>query len=87
MCSYLTVKTPVDGSCKGEKGWIRLTDAMVYFDHPYNSPYEHTLNIDFVNEADGMSSRVAVELTPDSARDLIACIEAALEAAGPAAPR
>ena len=27
-------------------GWFALTHATVYFDHPYHSPYEHTLNID-----------------------------------------
>jgi hypothetical protein len=56
----------------------------VYFDHPYHSPYEHTLNIDFANPERGPSSRVAVELTSSSARELIACIQAALDAAGPA---
>jgi hypothetical protein len=43
------------------------------------------LNIDFSNAELGPQSRVAVELTSTSARELIACIEAALEAAGPAA--
>lgn len=78
MCSYLTAKTEVTGSGKGAEGWFRLTHAMAYFDHPYHSPYEHTLNIDFVSEAAGVSSRVAVELTPESARELVRVVEAAL---------
>lgn len=85
MCSYVTEKAAVKGSGKGPDGWFPLTHATVYFDHPFNAPYEHTLNIDFVNSERGPSWRVAVELTAQSARELIACIEAALQAAGPAA--
>ena len=85
MCSYVTKKAPVTGSGKGAEGWFRLSHAMAYFDHPYHSPYEHTLNIDFLNEAGGPSARVAVELTAESARELVRCIEDALAAAGDAA--
>ncbi|MGO9341919.1 MAG: DUF6295 family protein [Acidimicrobiales bacterium] len=85
MCSYVTQRAAVAGSAKGRSGWFALTHATVYFDHPYHSPYEHTLNIDFSNTELGPESRVAVELTASSARELIACIEAALEAAGLAA--
>ncbi|MGD0083729.1 MAG: DUF6295 family protein [Acidimicrobiales bacterium] len=85
MCSYLTHAASISGSGKGAGGWFRLTSAMVYFDHPYHSPDEHTLNIDFLNEAEGPTARVAVELTADSARQLVACIEAALASAGAAA--
>ena len=59
-----------------------LRSATVYFDHPYHAPYEHTLNIDFANEELGPGSRVAVELSAESARELVRCIEAALPAAG-----
>ena len=83
MCSYLTVKTPVAGSGKGPQGWFRLQTATVYVDHPYHAPYEHTLNIDFANAELAPGSRVAVELSADSARALVRCIEAALASAAP----
>jgi hypothetical protein len=85
MCTYLTSATSVSGSGKGAQGWFSLTSAMAYFDHPYHSPDEHTLNIDFLNEAEGPSARVAVELTAESARALVRCIEEALANAGSAA--
>jgi len=85
MCSYVTEAASVSGSAKGPSGWFRLTDATVYFDHPFHSPYEHTLNIDFSNPDLGPQSRVAVELTAGSARQLVEKIQAALEAAGSAA--
>jgi Family of unknown function (DUF6295) len=82
MCSYVTKHANVTGSAKGPSGWFRLTDAVVYFDHPYHAPYEHTLNIDFTSAEKGPSERVAVELTPGSARQLVEMINAALEAGG-----
>jgi hypothetical protein len=78
MCSHLTEKATVSGSGKGASGWFRLSHAVTYFDHPYHSPYEHTVNIDFVNQSEGPGARVAVELTEESARALIGCIETVL---------
>ena len=83
MCTYLTEKIGVAGSGKGTAGWIPLTDATVYLDHPQHASAEHTLNIDFLNPAQGPSARVAVELTADSARALARAIEATLQAAPP----
>ncbi len=85
MCSYVTVKADMTGSAKGQRGWFKVDRALCYFDHPYHAPYGHTLNIDFVNEEAGPSARCAVELTAESARQLVRIIEAALEAAGDAA--
>jgi hypothetical protein len=79
MCSYVTEKIEVAGSGKGTRGWFQLSHACIYLDHPYFTPLEHTLNIDFIDEAAGPEARVAVELSPDSARALIRSLEAALE--------
>jgi hypothetical protein len=79
MCTWITERADVEGSGKGAEGWFTLTNANVYFDHPYHAPCDHTLNIDFVNEAAGPGARVAVELSADSARQLVRSILAALE--------
>jgi hypothetical protein len=79
MCTYITEKASMAGSGKGAQGWFALTNANVYYDHPFHAPYEHSLNIDFVNEAMGPSARVAVELSAESARALVQAILAALE--------
>ena len=81
MCTYLTVSTELAGSGKGANGWFRVTDASVYVDHPVHAPYGHTLNVDFLNPSLGPSARVAVELTEEAARDLVAAITKALDAA------
>jgi Family of unknown function (DUF6295) len=80
MCSYVTEKAGVQGSAKGSGGWFRLSHANVYFDHPYFSPLDHTLNIDFIDEAAGPAVRVAVELSPESARELVTRIQLVLRA-------
>ncbi len=79
MCTYVTERLAVSGSGKGREGWFQLTDASVYLDHPVHANAEHTLNIDFLNPGAGPGARVAVELTPDSARQLAAAIQVALE--------
>ena len=85
MCTYATVHIGIDGSGKGPGGqWLRLTNGTVYFDHPVHAMAEHTLNIDLTDPTQGPSARVALELTAESARTLVAAIQAAL-AAAPAA--
>ena len=79
MCSYITERVEVVGSAKGPAGWMTIDTATVYYDHPYHAPLDHTLNIDFVNAAEGAPARVAVELSAESARELVAKILAALE--------
>jgi hypothetical protein len=81
MCTYLTVRTPVEGSAKGPNGrWFSVSDATVYFDHPVHAMAEHTLNVDIAAPSQGPSARVALELTADAARALVAAIESALAA-------
>jgi hypothetical protein len=82
MCTYATVKTCIDGSAKGPGGsWFHVTDGTVYFDHPVHAIAEHTLNIDFADPSRGPGARVAVELTAQSAQELVSAIQAALDSA------
>ena len=81
MCTMLVHQAKISGSGKGTKGWFALREANVSYDHPFDLPLEHALNIDFVNEAEGPGARVAVELTPESARKLAQTILAMLDRA------
>jgi hypothetical protein len=80
MCSYVVEKAKLVGSAKGPNGWMRVDTANVYFDHPFHAPLDHALGIDFLCERDGGMERVAVEISAQSARDLVAAILSALEA-------
>lgn len=83
MCTYITENLPAAGSGKGPNGWFTLTNAIVYFDHPYHAPYAHALSKDFLNPGAGPTARVAVELDPQSARYLADAISRALDSAPP----
>ncbi len=58
MCTMIVEKVKIDGSGKGAGGWFNLEQANVSYDHPFNAPMEHALNIDFVNPSQGPSARV-----------------------------
>ena len=81
MCTMIVEKVRIDGSGKGNSGWFTLGQANVSYDHPFNAPLEHALNIDFVNESQGPPARVAVELSECAARDLVRTILSVLEQA------
>ena len=68
----------IEGSGKRADGWFSLRQANVSYDHPFHAPFEHALNIDFVDEAQGPGARVAVELSPEAARALVETIQSVL---------
>jgi Family of unknown function (DUF6295) len=78
MCTNVTVRTDVEGSAKGPQGWFKMDTARVSFDHPFHASFEHSLNIDFINERAGGVTRVAIELSAQSARALVENIMIAL---------
>ncbi len=78
MCTNVSVRTEVEGSAKGAHGWFTVDTARVSFDHPFHAPFDHALNIDFVNERAGGSGRVAIELSARAARALADSIIVAL---------
>jgi hypothetical protein len=78
MCTGIVENTKVSGSGKGPHGWFPLAQASVSYDHPDHAPAERAVIIDLLNDAEGPESRIAVELTPQSARDLVRAILASL---------
>lgn len=78
MCTMIVQQVGIDGSGKGAAGWFTLRQANVSYDHPFDAPLEHALNIDFVDEAQGPGARVAVELSVEAARSLVDTILAVL---------
>jgi Family of unknown function (DUF6295) len=71
MCTMIAKQVEIDGSGRGAEGWIAVRQANVSYDHPFETPLDYALNIDFVNEALGPGARIAVELTETSARTLV----------------
>ncbi len=82
MCTGIVETSKVSGSGKGARGWFKLEQVNVSYDHPSDAPLEHSLNIDFVNNAEGPGARVAVELTPEAAKKLVEAILTTLSRGG-----
>lgn len=79
MCTYQTERLSVSASAKAPAGWMTMTDATVYFDHPVHYGAGHAVMIDLMNPSRGPAARVALELSPDSARALANAILATLD--------
>ena len=77
----IATQVEVVGSGKAAGGWFPLGQAYVSYDHPFDAPMEHSLNIDFVNQSLGTGARVAVELDVASARALVEQILSVLDRA------
>ena len=72
MCSYIVEKARLTGTAKGPgSAWMRVDTANVYYDHPYEAQLDHALCVDFVCEANGGRERVAIEISRESALELI----------------
>ena len=74
MCTYQTERLSVEASAKTPSGWTTMTNATVYFDHPVHYRADHALMIDVLNPEKGPAARVALELSPESARALALAI-------------
>jgi hypothetical protein len=81
MCTMIAMRAQIKGVGKGQAGWFPVTQANVGFDHPSQPIAEHALLLDFVNPGMDPSARVAVEMDLESGRELIAQLQAAIEAA------
>jgi hypothetical protein len=78
MCTMIAHQVKIHGRAKNGPEWFEVREANVSYDHPYDLPLEHALNIDFVNEGLGPGARVAVELSVEAARQLVKTVEAVL---------
>lgn len=79
MCTMIVETAPISGTGKGPQQWIKVDQVNVSFDHPFNAPFDHALNIDFVDSTKGPGARVAVEIDAESAKRLVQSIQSALE--------
>jgi hypothetical protein len=78
MCTMIVKQIALEGYAKGKADWFEVQQAYVSYDHPFKAPFEHALNIDLVNEAQGPAARISAELGPHAARALAEAILAVL---------
>lgn len=78
MCTSISGQIATKGSAKGASGWFSLSHVTVGYDHPAHLHDNHAILLDFVNHDLGPAARVAVELSADSARELITALSETL---------
>ncbi len=81
MCTSIVEIVSADGAGKGNDGWFKLTRSVVSYDHPHHALLEEAITIDFMNSQLGPGTRVAVELTLASAKELSGALSRAIAAA------
>jgi hypothetical protein len=82
MCTGLVQRAKVSGAGKSPDGWFELDEVSVTYDCSYHTAMPQGVNIDFLNEAKGPGARVAVEIDPRSAMELVHAIMESLHSAG-----
>ena len=82
MCTGLVQKAKVTGAGKSPEGWFKLDEVSVMYDCTYHTSMPQGVNIEFFNEKEGPGARVAVELSPASAMELVHAIMESLYSAG-----
>jgi hypothetical protein len=82
MCTGLVQNAKVVGAGKAADGWFKLDELSVTYDCAYHTSLPQGINIDFFNEKEGPGARVAVELSPASAMELVSAIMESLYSAG-----
>ena len=78
MCTSIVEIVSAAGAGKGGDGWFSLTHSVVSYDHPHHAVLEEAITIDFVNAALAPGTRVAVELTLESAKELAGALARAI---------
>jgi hypothetical protein len=80
MCTNIATRIAVTGSAKTARGWVRVNEATMSFDHATHTWVEHALRIDFLDASDD-AVRLSVELDLTSARAVLSRLEEVIDAA------
>jgi hypothetical protein len=81
MCTSIVEIVPAEGMAKRGDEWFALTQAVVAYDHARHAPLADVITLDFINATLEPGARAGIELTLESAKQLRAALERAIEAA------
>jgi hypothetical protein len=81
MCTSIVEVVGANGMAKRGDDWFPLTRAVVAYDHARHAPLADVITLDFLNPGLGPGARAGVELTLESAKQLRAALERAIDAA------
>jgi hypothetical protein len=81
MCTSIVEIVRADGMAKRGDEWFALTQAVVAYDHARHAPLADVITLDFLNAGLEPGARAGIELTLDSAKELLAALGRAIAAA------
>jgi Family of unknown function (DUF6295) len=81
MCTSIVEIVKADGMAKRDDQWFPLTQAVVAYDHARHAPQADVITLDFLNAGLEPGARAGVELTLESAKELLAALDRAITAA------
>lgn len=81
MCTSIVEIAPAEGMAKRGDDWFSLTKSVVAYDHARHAPMGDVITLDFINSDMEPGARAAVELTLETAIELRAALDRAIEAA------
>jgi hypothetical protein len=81
MCTSIIEIARAEGMAKRGDQWFPLSQTVVAYDHARHAPLGDVITLDFVNPELGAGARAGVELTLETAKELRAALDRAIEAA------
>jgi len=81
MCTSIVEIIEAEGMAKSGSEWFDLTGAVVAYDHARHAPFADVITLDFVNSNLDPGARAGIELTLNSAKELLAALDRAIAAA------
>lgn len=81
MCTSIIEIARAEGMGKRGDEWFDLTHSVVAYDHARHAQLGDVITLDFYNTRLDPGARAAVELTLESAKELRAALDRAIEAA------
>jgi hypothetical protein len=81
MCTSIIEIARAEGMAKRGDEWFDLTHSVVAYDHARHAQLGDVITLDFYNTRLDPGARAAVELTLETAKELRAALDRAIEAA------
>jgi len=81
MCRSIIEIARAEGMAKRGDEWFDLTHSVVAYDHARHAQLGDVITLDFYNARLDPGARAAVELTLETAKELRAALDRAIEAA------
>ncbi|HET6237644.1 MAG TPA: DUF6295 family protein [Acetobacteraceae bacterium] len=81
MCTSIIEIAHAEGMAKRGDEWFDLTHSVVAYDHARHAQLGDVITLDFYNTRLDPGARAAVELTLETAKELRAALDRAIEAA------